>query len=58
MIDLLLNGLEVVKRSQDGGVNDRPRRQPWMDAENEFSDRLIMRGIILVHSSSSFFQIC
>ena len=42
MIGLLLNGLGVVKRSQDGEVNDRPRRQAWMPAENEFNDRLIM----------------
>ena len=26
MIGLLLNGLGVVKRSQDGEVNDRPRK--------------------------------
>ena len=26
MIGLLLNGLGVVKRSQDGDVNDRPRK--------------------------------
>jgi hypothetical protein len=45
MIGLLLNGLGVVKRSQEGEVSDRPRRQPWMDAENEFSDRLIMPDI-------------
>ena len=42
MIGLLLNGLGVVKRSQDGEVNDHPRRQVWMPTENEFNDRLIM----------------
>jgi len=42
MIGLLLNGLEVVKRSQDGEVNDRPRRQPWMAAENEFNDSMVI----------------
>ena len=42
MIGLSLNGLGVIKRSQDDGVNDRPRRQPWMAVENEFNGRLIM----------------
>jgi len=35
---MLLNGLGVVKHRQDGDVNDRPRRQTWMSAENEFND--------------------
>ena len=25
-------------------LNNRPRRQAWMPAENEFNDRLIMTG--------------
>jgi len=45
MIGLLLNVLGVVKRSQDGEVNGRPRRQPWMAAENEFNDRLTLPDI-------------
>jgi|APSaa5957512622_1039677.scaffolds.fasta_scaffold706683_1 hypothetical protein len=39
MIGLLLNGLRAVKRSQDGEVNDRPRK---VAIENEYNDRLIM----------------
>ena len=46
MIGLLLNGLGVVKYHQDGDTSDRPRRQPWMAAENEFNDRLIMPDTI------------
>ncbi len=42
VIGLLLNGLGVIKHRQDGDVNDRPRRQPGMAAENEFNNRLIM----------------
>ena len=50
MISLLLNGLGVVKRSQDGGVNDRPRKTTMAEfarlaaknVENEFNDRLII----------------
>ena len=32
MNDLLLNGLGVVKRSQDGEVNDRPRRKALLES--------------------------
>ena len=42
MVGLLLNGLGTIKHRQDGDVSDRPRRQAWMPAENEFNDRLIM----------------
>ena len=50
MIGLLLNGLGVVKRSQEGEVNDRPwktamaefARLATKNTENEFNDRLIM----------------
>ena len=50
MIGLLLNGLGVVNRSQDGEANDRSRktaisefaRLAAKNVENEFNDRLIM----------------
>ena len=42
MIGLPLNGLGVVKRSQDGVVNERPRRRTWIHAANEFNGRWIM----------------
>ena len=42
MVGLLLNGLGTIKHRQDGDASDRPRRQAWMPAENEFNDRLIM----------------
>jgi len=59
MIGLLLNGLDVVKRSQDGEVNDRPRRQPWMAAENEFNDRLIIPDIFwCTHFKLKIDQFC
>ena len=51
MFGLLLNGLGVVKLHQDGEVNDRPRRQARMPAENEFKDRLIMTTpFVTVHN--------
>lgn len=42
MINLSLSGLGVIKRSQDGVVNDRPRRQSWKTAENELNGEMIM----------------
>ena len=49
MIGLLLNGLGVVKRNQDGEVNDRPRKTVMVEfarlaaknVENEFNDRFM-----------------
>ena len=50
MTGLLLNGLGVVIRSQDGEVADRPQKTAMTEfarlatknVENEFNDRLIM----------------
>ena len=50
MIGQLLNGLGVVKRSQDGEANDRLRktamtefaRSATKNVENEYDDRLIV----------------
>ena len=50
MIGLLLNGLGVVKRSQDGEVNDHLRKTAMFEfarlaaknVENEFTDKLII----------------
>ena len=42
MTILLMNGLGAFKYRQEDDVSDRPRRQPWMAAENEFNDRMII----------------
>ena len=45
MTILLMNGLGAFKYRQEDDISDRPRRQPWMAAENEFNDRMIIPEI-------------
>ena len=66
MVGLLLNGLGVVKRSQDGEVNDRPRKTAMAEfarlaaknVENEFNDRLIMTLLETMCTCSQLRQAC
>ncbi len=56
MVGLLLNGLGVVKLSQDGEVNDRRRKTAMYGLENEFNDRLIMTIHGTMCNSSQLWQ--